>query len=85
MIYMYIYIVVVELSTRHAKFLKNRLSGSGEDFEGFLNIIIWTWWPSWSCDLDYFYTKWFPLLEMLHIKFDEIIDELRVLPRGPNN
>ena len=19
------------------------------------------WWPSWSCDLDYLYTHWFPL------------------------
>ena len=22
---------------------------------------IWAWQPSWSCDLDYLYTHWFPL------------------------
>ena len=21
----------------------------------------WSRWPSWSCDLDYLYTCWFPL------------------------
>ena len=26
-------------------------------FEGFL----WAWRPSWSCDLDFLYTHWFPL------------------------
>ena len=28
-------------------------------FEGFYHI--WAWWPSWSCDLDFLYTHWFPL------------------------
>ena len=28
-------------------------------FEGFFHI--WAWWPSWSCDLDFLYTHWFPL------------------------
>ena len=27
-------------------------------FEGFYHI--WTWQPSWSCDLDYLYTHWLP-------------------------
>ena len=27
--------------------------------KGFYHI--WAWWPSWSCDLDYLYTHWFPL------------------------
>ena len=27
--------------------------------KGFYHI--WAWWPSWSCDLDFLYTHWFPL------------------------
>ena len=27
--------------------------------KGFYHI--WAWLPSWSCDLDYLYTHWFPL------------------------
>ena len=23
--------------------------------------LVWAWRPSWSCDLDYLYTHWFPL------------------------
>ena len=29
-------------------------------FEGFLPYIM-PWQPSWSCDLDFLYTHWFPL------------------------
>ena len=44
----------------HAKFQDPRPLGSGEDiFKGFYHI--WAWRPSWSCDLDYLYTHWFPL------------------------
>ena len=28
-------------------------------FEGFYHI--WAWRPSWSCDLDHLYKRWFPL------------------------
>ena len=28
-------------------------------FKGFYHI--WAWRPSWSCDLDFLYTHWFPL------------------------
>ena len=44
----------------HAKFQDPRPLGAGEeDFKGFYHI--WAWQPSWSCDLDYLYTHWFPL------------------------
>ena len=38
----------------HAQFQDHRSSGSGEeDFKGFNHI--WTWLPSWLCDLDHSY------------------------------
>ena len=44
----------------HAKFQDHRTSGSEEKiFKGFNHI--WTWWPSWSCDLDHLYKLLFPL------------------------
>ena len=38
----------------HAKFEDPRPLGSGQEdfFKGFYHIS--AWWPSWSCDLDYF-------------------------------
>ena len=44
----------------HAKFQDHRTPGSGE--EDFLGVYhIWTWRPSWSCDLDHLYKLLFPL------------------------
>ena len=44
----------------HAKFQDNMTSESGEDdFKGFYHI--WTWRPSWSCDLDHLYKISFSL------------------------
>ena len=56
----YIYIVDLVSLMLHAKFQDSRPLGSGEeDFKGFYHIRAWQ--PSWSCDLDYLYTHWFPL------------------------
>ena len=55
----YILIVDLEFLMLHTKFQDPRPLGSGEeDFKGFYHI--WAWRPSWSCDLDYLYTHWFP-------------------------
>ena len=49
----------------YVKFQDHRSSGSGE--EGFNHI--WTWWPSWSCDLNQLYKLSFPLPKEAHMKF----------------
>ena len=57
----YIYIVVLESLMLHMPslveigppVLREKI------FKGFNQI--WPWQPSWSCDLDYLYTHWFPL------------------------
>ena len=44
----------------HAEIQDHRTSGSGgEYFLGFYHI--WTWRPSWSCELDHLYNFSFPL------------------------
>ena len=43
-------------------------------FEGIYHI--WTWQPSWSCDLDYLYIHIDnPFLLMLHNKIDQAVSE----------
>ena len=54
----------------HAKFTDPRPFGSGgEDFQRFL-LSIALRWPSWSCDLDYFYKCLFPLMLLLKLCFE---------------
>ena len=44
----------------HAKFHGHRtICAVGEDFQRFYHV--WTWWPSWSCDLDHLYKLSFTL------------------------
>ena len=55
----------LESSMLYVKFQDHSTSGSGEDFKDFYHI--WAWRPSWSCDLDHLYKRWFPLpKEALH-------------------
>ena len=37
----------------HTKFRGNRRTGSGEEDFYVVFSHIWTWQPSWSCDLDF--------------------------------
>ena len=55
----------------YAMFHYNWSTYSGE--EDLLRVRVFTIYghcTSWSCDLDYLYTQWFPIPIYLHLKFD---------------
>ena len=54
----------------HIKFQNHMILGySEEDFKTFYHM--WTWWPSWACNKDYFFKKnsYSLLPKRLHMKF----------------
>ena len=55
---MFMNCVELEFIILHAKYHDHRKSSVGKDFKGFCHI--WTWRPSWSCDLDDLYNLSFP-------------------------